>query len=84
MVALAHVFGRFIELRITRGAVPMRALPQIRKSSFVALPPLVAAESKLFLNERVEHCGPLAFEVSILLETPLKQSFDSPQRLRPG
>jgi hypothetical protein len=38
----------------------------------------------LFLNERVEHCGPLAFEISVLLETQPKQSFDSLQRLRPG
>ena len=43
-----------------------------------------ATPSKLFLNERVEHRGPLAFEVSVLLETLLKQSFDSLQRLGPG
>jgi len=43
-----------------------------------------ATPSKLFLNERVEHCGPLAFEVSVLLETLPKQSFDSQQRLGPG
>jgi hypothetical protein len=43
-----------------------------------------ATPSKLFLNERAEHCGPLAFEVSVQLETLLKQSFDSLQRLRPG
>ena len=40
--------------------------------------------ARLFLNERAEHCGPLAFEVSVQLETLLKQSFDSLQRLRPG
>ena len=40
--------------------------------------------SKLFLNERVEHRGPLAFKISVVLETQPKQGFDSLQRLRPG
>jgi hypothetical protein len=40
--------------------------------------------SKLYLDERVEHCGPLAFEVAVLLETHLKQSFDSLHRFGPG
>ena len=58
-------------------------LPSVSSShAIMATPP--ATPSKLFLNERVEHCGPLAFEVSVLLETLLKQSFDSLQRLRPG
>jgi hypothetical protein len=43
-----------------------------------------ATPSKLFFKERAEHCGPFAFEVFFLLETLLKQSFDSLQRLRPG
>src|SRR6266403_4772475 len=43
-----------------------------------------ATPSQLILNERAEHCGPLAFEVSILLETLLEQGFDSLERLRPG
>src|SRR5258708_30798691 len=39
---------------------------------------------ELVRNERAEHRGPLAFEVSVLLETLLKQSFNSLQRLGPG
>src|ERR1700746_1576575 len=46
---------------------------------FTKLPTRPATPPKLFLNERVEHCGPLAFEVSVLLETLFKQSFDSLQ-----
>src|SRR6266850_4218913 len=46
--------------------------------------PIPATASKLFLEERVEHCGPFAFEVLFMLETLLEQSFDSLQRLRPG
>src|SRR6266436_1502438 len=42
---------------------------------FTKLPTRPATPSQLFLNERVEHCGPLAFEVSFPLETLLKQSF---------
>lgn len=43
-----------------------------------------ATPSKLFLDERVEHCGPSAFEVTVPLETLPKQCFDSLQRLGPG
>ena len=36
------------------------------------MPSPPATSSKLFLKERVEHRGPLAFEVSFLLEAPFK------------
>jgi hypothetical protein len=51
---------------------------------FTKLPMRPATPSQLFLKERVEHCGPLTFEVSVVLETLFKQSFDSLQRLGPG
>jgi hypothetical protein len=59
-------------------ALPTRSISPERGRT----PP--ATPLKLFLEERVEHCGPLTFEVSFLLETLFKQSFNSLQRLRPG
>ena len=59
-----------------------RTKVQIIEPPIVATPPTIP--SQLFLNERVEHCGPLAFEISISLEAVFEQSFDSLERLRPG